>query len=253
VLVWGDSHAAAIGTLCDSLAHEFGITGYLMSRGGAVPLLETWRAGSAEKNPALNAEVLEFVRRNQIPNVILIARWAAYVEKRPSGLDDALIKDRDSTEHSRADSRRVLERGLERTIAALHELGARVWLMKQVPRQREDPIRKLVDAARRGEERVPTGVTREQHAQRQYHANRILEGLDADAVSVLDPADSFFDASDRSRIGSFEAAYYSDDHHVSAAGAEHLLRPLLAPVFEQIAGQQAAVLAEPSRGIIARP
>ena len=245
VLVWGDSHALRVYWLCDQLAAEHGITGYAASRGATVPLVDTWRRGVGKRRGPegdavkWNDEVIDFVKRKQIDHVILVARWEIYVEKLPGGnVHDSMIKDAESTEHTPEDSQRVLERGFQRTIAQLEEAGAKVWIMKQVPLQHGDPIRRLVDAANRGEPEPPRGVSIAQHLARQKNADAILEQVSLQGATLLDPAEFCFDEQGRSIIGSYERSYYFDDDHLSPHGAKVLLRPMFEPVFAQIAREK---------------
>lgn len=234
VLVWGDSHATALGQLCDSLATEVGITGYLASRGGVAPLVATWRSGH-EEAADWNDEVLRFVEQKRIRDVILISRWAIHVEKTPEGLTRSLLQDAASTERSCEASRDVLRRGLSRTISKLESLGARVWIMKQVPCQSGDPIRKLVAAARRGDDSPPDGISLSEHRHNQESVTAILNAVASPGTTLVDPTPACFTESGRSRIGTLQQSYYSDDNHVSRHGANELVGPALRPVFERIA------------------
>ena len=249
VLLWGDSHALSIHALCDDLAKEHHIMGLAASRGGTVPLLQTWQRGYEQRYDTdaderqWNNEVVDLVRRKNIQHVILVARWALYVEANPDGsLHERLIKDEQSVEHSPSESQMVLRRGLERTIDQLHAAGAKVWIVKQVPLQDSDPVRELVFAARQGQVDPPRGVTRQQHQERQASVNRVLSALASPDVIVLDPADYCFDEYDCSIIGSRDRSYYYDDDHLSPHGSRALLRPLLEPVFAEIAREERYVV-----------
>ena len=170
--------------------------------------------------------------------MILIARWGYYVEPLPGGsVHDSMIKDAESQEHTPEDSALVLERGLQRTITELEEAGARVWIMKQVPLQVDDPIRKQVQACQRGEE-TPHGISLAEHHQRQKNANSVLEDFASAGRTVFDPATVCFDDQGRSMIGTKGRSYYFDDDHLSPFGSRTLLGPLLAPAFEVMAREQ---------------
>lgn len=238
-LVWGDSHAMAISELCDTLAREHGLSGNVAARTATVSLLGVWRPSSANRAVEWNQEVLEFVRREKIRNVILVSRWAVNIEGRPDGKNDALIVDEQSRRVSRDESKQVLRRGLLRTISALQQEGVKVWIMKQVPLQDKNPLITLTQAAWSGVDRPPRGVSLENHRKRQENVDDVLNTLENGAVEILDPTEYCFDDTQRSLIGSFERSFYADDDHLSPFGAERLLREMLEPVFAEIAGRHA--------------
>jgi hypothetical protein len=60
------------------------------------------------------------------------------------------------------------------------------------------------------------------------------------SVTLLDPADHCFDESDRCIIGTLRQSFYSDENHVSKAGAEQLVRPTLHRAFREIAAAKVA-------------
>lgn len=240
-LVWGDSHALAVANLCDALARENQLRGCIAARPGTTPLLGTWRPAFGPSSVEWNQAVLAFAQAKQIQHVILVSRWEVNMEGRPDGRQDTLIVDAMSVgPASLAESRRVMRRGLDRTVAALGAAGIRVWIMKQVPLQPTDPTKQLMLAAyvRRP---LPVGVPLGMHEQRQCRANEVLDRLPSTAATILNPADFAFDEQGRSRIGNAEGSFYADDDHLSPLGAEHLLRPLLEPVFRKMADDQVAL------------
>ncbi len=237
ILVWGDSHAAALGQLCDELATEHGIRGYVASRGGTAPLLDTWRIKSRTKVVPWNRSVVEFVRRKQIAHVLLVCRWSGNVAVRDNGLTDALIADQQSTAVSPAEAKLALRRGLHRTVNALVEAGAKVWLMRQVPHQDQNPFRLVINAGPGAH--VVTGVSRAAHDARQRDVDEVFADVLADfpsqRVALLDPGHHCFDALGRSLVGTPQLSYYSDPSHLSTEGSRRLLTTMLDPVFASIA------------------
>ena len=243
VLIWGDSHAGALGELCDALARKHGITGHIASRGGTAPLLGAYRPKAKDKALPWNSAVVDFVRRNDIEHVILVSRWAAHISIRDNGLSDALITDAENQALTPAGARRVMQRGLQRTIDSLTAAGAKVWIMKQAPHQDRDPFRLMISAD--PSHAVVTGVTRDEHHRRQQNVEQLFAKM-TDAT-LLDPAAYCFDREGRSIVGTPQVSYYSDLSHLSTIGSVELVAPLLDPVFEQIATGASGRLAVANR------
>jgi hypothetical protein len=146
---------------------------------------------------------------------------------------DTLIVDKQSQGVSPVEARRALRRGLARTIAVLKLLGTRVWIMKQVPLQIDNPPRMLARAALYGYE-YPKGSTLETHKMRQMNVASIIDSLRLPAFSVLDPTSVCFDSTGHSVLTDGKRSFYADEHHLSPFGARALIRPLLEPVFAKM-------------------
>jgi peptidoglycan/LPS O-acetylase OafA/YrhL len=233
-LLWGDSHAMAVGELLEHLAIEHDVQGAAACRSGTAPLVGTWRAAEGPSAANWNQAVLDYVVRHRIRHVILVSRWEINIEGRADGSLDSLIVDDQSRTVSAAESKQVLRRGLRRTVAALERAGANVWIMRQIPLQVSTP-EQLISEAARNERPIPlTGVDFQQHAARQANANQVLSEFASAAVRVLDPDVFCFDRAGRSRTGGEGRSYYADDDHLSRHGAEQLLRTLFEPVFAEI-------------------
>ncbi|MCA9177664.1 MAG: acyltransferase [Planctomycetales bacterium] len=237
VLIWGDSHAAQIGQLCDDLAHQYHVSGYVASHNGFTPLVGVWRWNRSDSVVHWSNSVVDFVRRHRIQHVVLVSRWAGYLCIRENGKDNTLLADEQSRTYSRAESKRVLDRGLHRTVRALEDAGARVWLMKQIPAQTEDPLAKMIRGMRRDATAI-TGVSLAEHQQHTRDVNEVFAALPT--VTLIDPARHCFDEQHRSRLGTSDHSYYIDTCHLSTVGAETLVRPALEPVFAEIAGRRLA-------------
>ena len=60
------------------------------------------------------------------------------------------------------------------------------------------------------------------------------------SITLLDPAEHCFDESNHCIIGTLQKSFYSDENHVSKAGAEELVRPILRRAFQEIAATKVA-------------
>jgi len=242
-LLWGDSHALVISPLIDDLANEYTFIGHAAAKITATPLLGTWRPSSDRSSIEWNQAMLDLVKARQVKNVFLVSRWAVNIEGRPNGNMETLIVDDESTGTSSEESKSALRRGLKKTLAELSRAGATVWIMKQIPLQKENPVRVLSRAAALPAGRAPKGVSLDDHRIRQANANAVLDEFAGDNVHILDPADFCFDSSGHSLIGGQGKSYYMDIDHLSPYGAGVLLRKMFEPVFAEMKGSRSG--AEP--------
>ena len=231
-LVWGDSHALAIGTLMEDLATEHQLHGRIAARSAIAPLVNTWRNATRDTAPIWNDEVLKYIERHRIKNLIIVSRWAVGIEGNYTGDLATLISDQQTTSNTPSDARQVFERRLHETLQKLSNSVQRVFLVEQVPYQTLNPEHEIVRAAL-NDEGNPLGVTRETHQQRQLHAHKIMVQVTAkfENVYLLDPAAYCFNEHNQSTIAVSRGVLYADNDHVSPLGAEVLFRPLLEPVI----------------------
>ena len=231
-LVWGDSHALAIGTLMEDLATEHQLHGRIAARSAITPLVNTWRNGTRREASLWNDEVLNYIQQHKVQNVILISRWAVGIEEGNDGDLSSLISDKQTNSKSTSDARQVFQRGLHETLQRLSSSVQRVFLIEQVPYQTLNPEHQIVRAAL-NEEGIPLGVTLETHQQRQLHAHKIMMQVTAkfENVFLVDPTAHCFNEHNQSVIAVSHGVLYADNDHVSPLGAEVLFRPLLEPVI----------------------
>jgi peptidoglycan/LPS O-acetylase OafA/YrhL len=237
-LLWGDSHALAIKGVMNDLAKTYDIPGYYAARPGTVPLLETWRIDSKPETIEWNQGVLDFIKAERIKNVFLVARWVASIDGLPDGRMFTLIEDQESTTSSPEESKNALRRGLKRTLDELEQIGATVWILEQVPLQKENPILVLSRSAAQPDSPAPKGVSLEEHRTRQANTKAVFDEFTGSNVHVLDPADFCFDSSGHSLIGGKGRSYYSDQHHLSPLGADALLRKVFEPILARMTPSQ---------------
>jgi peptidoglycan/LPS O-acetylase OafA/YrhL len=244
-VLWGDSHAVAIASLCDELARSRGLCGQCFAAPSIHPLLGVWSNDPFQRREIQlewNRRVVEWIKKNNVPNVIVVSRWERPVPSRlidwRANINDTndesrqnlickrldqLIQDDHSPGASDEDARRVWQEHFRETISALGSAGTRVWFLMQVPVQVDDP---------RG--KATRGVSANVYEAQQYEIHRVLKSWSSPWLSVMGPGTSWFDTDGYSFMGDSGGSYYIDKDHVSSYGAKKLLRPLLEPVFDRM-------------------
>jgi peptidoglycan/LPS O-acetylase OafA/YrhL len=231
-LLWGDSHLESISILCDALANEFGVTGALAMHPGTPPLLDAWTIKNKDEVIGFNRSIRSYVRRHDIAEVVLVSRWSVYIDESPENRGNLIV---DAEYDLRSGSAvETLRRSLRRTLASFQEDGVRVWIMKQVPTQDFDVTRRLQLCEYFGLP-LPTGSSREWSTAHHRCANRVLEECASLGMRSIDPDPFCYDEDGRAIIFDGQRSLYVDSNHVSVHGADQLLRPLLGPVFQEIA------------------
>jgi peptidoglycan/LPS O-acetylase OafA/YrhL len=234
-LLWGDSHAPPAASAVNDLALKYKIWGYVAANPGMTPLLGTWRPTAGKESVLRNQAVLDFVRRKKIKNVILASDWEVNTEGRNSGSLDSLIVDDAKQAVSSPNSLEVFRRQLSKTVEALQHEGAAVWILRQVPIQRDIPSQYAFSAWLHHRELPEFGVTLPEHVELHTNANRIISDVAAGRVHILDPADVCFDSTGHSLVAENGRSYYWDRTHLTSFGAKRLLEGLFEPVIQQIA------------------
>ena len=126
-VLWGDSHALAVAKLCDKLAKDYGIQGALATKSGTAALLG--QSQFEQEAAEWNDSVFAYMDRNKIANAIIVSRWSVCAQAGNQEEMDRFAK------------------ALDHTAQSLSDRGIRVWIMKQVPEQLENPQKELALAA----------------------------------------------------------------------------------------------------------
>jgi peptidoglycan/LPS O-acetylase OafA/YrhL len=221
LLLWGDSHSASLFAAVRRYAESHGLALAYAGRSGCVPLASTRRARSAAE--AINQACLKFndatgafIRDNDIPVVLLAARWAFYASS-------GLVTTRQDDAHGARDG---LESALERTLDALS--GRRVVLVDQVPQHRSSNVLgSYIVLSRLGGSIETLAVSPAGHRKRQRPISEALERVAARDNNVLriDPTEALCDR-ERCLIRADGKLLYFDGNHVNVDGSL-LLYPLL--------------------------
>jgi peptidoglycan/LPS O-acetylase OafA/YrhL len=236
VLVWGDSHAAAAAPVFMAAADETGKAGYLAKKAGCAPLTGIQRLDRDSADcAAFNAMVIALVREQRIRNVVLVAHWSTYANEERSSWGIAALhrfatRDDVTVPRTAAENLQVFTRAIGRTVGTLRELGARVFILEEVPGGADSVPSGLAKAVRYGLPRANVSVTIEEY--RMLQANQALAfrevAADDPNIVIVDPIAVFCPAR-RCEVEENGESLYVDRHHVSRRGAMRM-KPLVAEI-----------------------
>src|SRR4029078_660953 len=130
----------------EKIVPKYGIWGNVAANPGMAPVLGTWRPTIGKESVKRNQAVLDFVRRKNIKTVILASDWRGNTLGRENGSLDTLIVDDENQSVDKNNAAEVLRRGLQKTTDELRRAGADVWIMRQVPSQRELPSQRAFNS-----------------------------------------------------------------------------------------------------------
>lgn len=216
LLLWGDSHAQVMMPALDSLCREHSRRGMAATHSQTAPLIGYDSQGIwSLKNDSIpfNNAVLEYVRSRHVPEVLIVARWDYYIETDKG-----------------ADRLRV---GLVDTINALQKAGAKIWIMRQVPKYPWNVPKALATAVLHGQNPEELGLSLAQYRTECERQDAIFGELARQfpGLTILDPTALFATSSGRCKVAAGGRALYFDSDHVNNAGAM-ILRPLFEPMFD---------------------
>ncbi len=218
-LLWGDSHAVVLEPLMDELGRRWRVGVYSVAR-EATPIVTQ---AAAEHNRL----VLDFIGRHSLRFVFLVARW--------SGVYDQLLQDRPFLISS--EEWQYRQTALDRLLGQLKQLGCSVWIMKEVPAQPGgDAYRAQLVYSEIWPHWCRLETVSFEHYLQATRKSRHIVWTSAlrNQARALDPVQTCFDTSGRSRVRSGDRLFYFDDDHLTAEGARILLGPLWEPVFARI-------------------
>jgi hypothetical protein len=154
-----------------------------------------------------------------IGKIILVGRWTSAAEGSRFGAEaakDWFIVDRFSPDKGYAENRAVLARGIERTVTAF--AGREVYVVADIPEQPFD-VPQVEALCRYLGRPCPTGVTRADFDRRQAAARQILAaGAEKSGYRIVNVGERLCSESG-CRVIADGASLYSDDNHLSRAGA----------------------------------
>lgn len=235
ILLWGDSHAAALRPGVNAYLEQIGQRGLSATLNGCAPLLAIERAEneSLRSCSSFNTEVVETLQsRADISTVILAGRWAFVSEGTRVGAESGRpvrFVDQQS-EVKGEDNLPYFERGLSRTVNTILTMGRNVILIGSVPEIGWHVPELLGRYHRLGIE-VPAVPDIDDFRRRNTRVNAVLQHLaQQPSVSFIQLASQLCKPDCTIAVG--ETPLYVDDDHLSRTGAESVLPGLLNDVVK---------------------
>ena len=234
VLVWGDSHGTALIPALQASAEQHGVNVLLASSAGCLPL-EGLEYGARCAHDNLRAE--RALQTDTISDVMLVARWSLYLYGDAKGDHEHALHDSNGR-YDRAAAEQRFAQGLRARVGQLRKAGYRVWLMKEAPLQPFNPPYRLSRLAMLHQPIDDVGMPVQDHLKQKAFINTLFDQIAAEdpAVKVLDPTPQLCDAAGFCRAEKGGNSLYTDDNHLSEAGAQ-LMIPVLQPLFEGLSAK----------------
>jgi peptidoglycan/LPS O-acetylase OafA/YrhL len=212
-ILWGDSHAATIAPIIDRLARAKMLAGTTVLHSDCLSLVG--QADSKVVNYPLCTEVnsaaFGTIRASGIKNVILHARWTRYVEQQ--------------------DQYPALEQLLGSTLRELQQFGANVIVIASTSEPGINVPIALARAALSGIQ-ISTALPEQNFLRREERTLSLLREVgEKYRVRIFYPHELLCDGSNCPFVKDGRALY-TDEHHLSIAGAE-----LLTPQFQELLGE----------------
>ncbi len=236
VAVIGDSQSAAILPPVAKAAEQAEVSFVHFGHAGCPPLLDTYvQIGFVELGACrdLAQRQFEYVKANNIPVVILVARWSLYVHDTVNGVPKVsfYLSSKPNDEATLDNSRAAFERGLRRTIQAYRAIGVNIVLARQVPEQSVDPDSLIRFSNRETLQNAVKqySVTTASHKRKQAYANGQFDRMRTEFAVKIIGFDDLYCWDGLCPLSDGDRLLYSDADHVSAYGSMRMQK-----IFETI-------------------
>lgn len=199
ILVWGDSHAMAAMPAIDQACKELGLAGVQITASGTLPLLDFTNPRDRSKSTKLADEVIAYCDQNKIGVAILVGYWR-----------------RDAQDPS-------FESCMRETVQRLVQLGVKVVVVRDVPDQKEEPLKLIEKAFKNASDIASLGVRVNEHRADQAAADAVLLQMTTIGAVVLDPTPYVCDEDGRCPLVVNGKCMYWDNDHLTVTGANRLI------------------------------
>jgi hypothetical protein len=212
VLVWGDSHAMAVLPAVDAFLKERGASGRAATHSCMAPVIgwfEPGKCGLGDRSTDYNAAVFAYIQSHRIPEVILSARWGGY-------------------RGEQGENAEAMESALLETVRQLVAIGARPWVLLDVPNHPFDVPRALSRAVTSRVDIVSLSARPSPSIELDDLDPKTVAAIEAAGGRILNPKSRFLDATGEYYVvKAGSVVLYRDHHHLTTKGAELMLVPLL--------------------------
>lgn len=241
MLLWGDSHGAALAPALDVVADKLGVSSYLVSNAACPPLLNVRRLHDDDwkKCEERKSETLEFIRAqaDSIDLVIVAGRWAVSATGTvPAAEGDEKIELAEIVDGKTVpvEPEAGFEAGLDATLDALQTIGVKVVVLGGVPEIGWDVPRAMA-ASIEHDLTAPDAPDLTAFNARNEKANAIMLQEAAEHGADFIPLGPILCDPDCDVIDGTQSIY-TDGDHLSKYGAGHVLGPVLADLVIEALG-----------------
>ena len=230
---WGDSHASMLMRAVRPVAQRLELEGLNASSNGCPPLLGVSNQ-LVDECLGFHAAILDIIESRQtLQTVILIARWARYVDPAPYRAENGeliFLYDELGRARNAQENLEILRRGAERTLIALGRLQRRVVVLGPVPEVGLD-VPDVMAKTRWREQPLHLPAPRAAFDARQQPVLQLWRDMaDRHAHVRFVPIHALFcDASDCAVADATGRPLYFDGDHLAGGGAQRLQ-----PLFERL-------------------
>jgi peptidoglycan/LPS O-acetylase OafA/YrhL len=226
IAVFGDSHSNSLLPAFDSIGKIQGLGVAHIGLGGCPPLLDVdvlngvYELGVCKN---LAQRQFEFVKKNGIKKVFLVARWTLYTEGEYDGTGIYYLGLIHGDIRARDQSRKLFEEALKRTLIAYKKIGVNVFIVEQIPLQKVDPyfayykVFSDSNVSKREEYLKEISIPVSEHNKHQKFTRYSF--LQYKGISQLVDLDKVFCNEMICSLGSVGKSFYENENHISNVGA----------------------------------
>jgi len=215
VFVWGDSHGRSALPALDAFLKEKNLAGEAAVHNSTAPVLGWFYPSPFGLNrgaTAYNQAIFSYIERHKIQDVILIARWQAYIQ------GNEFMKSKKAER-----LKPVLLLSMVKRLAAI---GSRPWIMLDVPIQNFDVPKTLARSVLFGTDTDSLCARPTPLSDFDAIDPQTIAAIKAAGGNILDPKPQFLDPSRQHYIAQLNGvALYRDDQHLTQQGAKLMLLP----------------------------
>ncbi len=221
-VLFGDSHANTYAKKINKFALKNNKNGFFTGINGCPPLLNINSfdpVGGPFNCEKLNERVLNFIKKNKIKNIILVARWSYYTHGDYNQQDIRFLRTENFEKKELESTQKVFIQGLKKTIEAYEEIGVKVILIKQYPQQRINPkdlFYRKFNGSKFPELIQKYSIEKEKNDELNSFANNAFSDISYEKFNTIDFSSSF--CTSVCLIGDQKGSYYFDDDHLSDYG-----------------------------------
>ena len=237
IAVFGDSHSEAMLPLFDKVAKSKNISFTHIGLGGCPPLLgvDIYKGNYPRDTcRSLAQKQYDYVLKNKIKTVFLIARWSLYT----SGTYNKRMKKhflvQDEGDHlTQEKSQENFISSINETLSAYTDLGVKIYILLQTPQQKVNPLylyarlekNNFLNTSNALLEIKKYSIPLQEHKNLQsFNREVLLENADKyKNVNIINP-DQYLCKDNICFIGSIERPYYKDNDHINTYGSDNITK-----------------------------